>query len=76
MMISILQASVFETRYKKARVKLVQGSEEFVTEIAVDDDFKGIGKSIYSVRCMLEAIAHTNRILNVLDYHSHVCLFL
>ena len=47
---------------KSARKIRVQGSEEFVTEIAVGDDFKGIGNSIYAVRCMFEAIAHINHI--------------
>ena len=42
-------------------MRLLQGSEEFVTELAISEEFKGVGSSIYAVRS-LSSITRTPKL--------------
>ena len=42
-------------------MRLLQGSEEFVTELAIAEEFKGVGSSIYAVRS-LSSITRTPKL--------------
>jgi hypothetical protein len=46
----ISSPAMHQNLHRQSNWNIFQGSEEFVTELAISDDFKGIGSSIYAVR--------------------------